>query len=413
MYKSVNDFMVTSDVTAGKILRPALGLIIASLAPWALAGSIIEPEKTAGDLGTPVARSGMAVAELRPQIRLYGASQPYDHGDPTTSEQYMMELVNRARANPAAEAARLGIDLNQGLDPGTINSAPKQPLAFNRNLIQSARGHSQWMLDTDTFSHTGSNGNNPYDRMVAAGYPFVGSWMLGENIAWKGTTGTFNVNEYTATLHDNLFKSPYHRENLMENGFDELGIGLIQGVFTVDGVNYNSLMCAQNFAASDGTPGPLVLGVIYRDANANHFYDPGEGLTGVRVTPSTGNYYAVSSSSGGYAVPYSGSGTVTITFSGGGLSSPVAKTVVTTGVNIKLDLDPGQLAQFIRSTTRWSPQNGFQARISGTSGLQVSVEYTLDLAGWQPLGTYTLVNGSYDFQDRNATATQPRAYRLR
>ena len=33
-------------------------------------------------------------------------------------EQLVIELINRARANPAAEAARLGIDLNEGLQPG-------------------------------------------------------------------------------------------------------------------------------------------------------------------------------------------------------------------------------------------------------------------------------------------------------
>ena len=30
-------------------------------------------------------------------------------------EQYLLELINRARADPGAEAARLGISLNQGL----------------------------------------------------------------------------------------------------------------------------------------------------------------------------------------------------------------------------------------------------------------------------------------------------------
>lgn len=35
-------------------------------------------------------------------------------------EQYLLELINRARADPGAEAARLGISLNQGLSPGTI-----------------------------------------------------------------------------------------------------------------------------------------------------------------------------------------------------------------------------------------------------------------------------------------------------
>src|SRR5258707_11440338 len=41
---------------------------------------------------------------------------------PSNLEQYEVELINRARANPAAEAARYGIDLNEGLAPGTIST---------------------------------------------------------------------------------------------------------------------------------------------------------------------------------------------------------------------------------------------------------------------------------------------------
>src|SRR3954470_25001788 len=101
---------------------------------------------------------------------------------PTAYEQYFLELVNHARADPAAEAARLGIGLNDGLSAGTISTAPKQPLALNPLLIDAAEAHSAWMLATDTFSHTGVNGSSPEDRMTAAGYAFSGSWTWGENI---------------------------------------------------------------------------------------------------------------------------------------------------------------------------------------------------------------------------------------
>src|SRR3954471_13948525 len=69
---------------------------------------------------------------------------------PTALEQYVVELINRARANPAAEAGKYGIDLNEGLKAGTISTAAKQPLALNPYLTDAARLHSQWMIDTDT-----------------------------------------------------------------------------------------------------------------------------------------------------------------------------------------------------------------------------------------------------------------------
>ncbi len=99
---------------------------------------------------------------------------------PSDYEQYLLELINRARSDPASEAARYGIDLNEGLSPGTISSDPKQPLAVNPDLVEGARAHSQWMIDNDVFSHTGANGSAPGDRMAAAGYVFLPPWSWGK-----------------------------------------------------------------------------------------------------------------------------------------------------------------------------------------------------------------------------------------
>ena len=75
-------------------------------------------------------------------------------------EQLMLELINADRARNGA-----------------------QPLAFDDNLNTAAENHSQWMIDTEIFSHTGINGSSAGDRMKAAGYVFSGSWSWGENIA--------------------------------------------------------------------------------------------------------------------------------------------------------------------------------------------------------------------------------------
>src|SRR3712207_1183737 len=126
---------------------------------------------------------------------------------PTAYEQYFLELVNRARANPGAEAARLGIDLNQGLTAGTIANTAKQPLAMNQFLNDSAQAHSDWMLATDTFSHTGANGSSAGDRMKAAGYVFTGSWTWGENISirWGGTVKESRSEEHTSELQSRQY----------------------------------------------------------------------------------------------------------------------------------------------------------------------------------------------------------------
>ncbi len=43
------------------------------------------------------------------QVTMVRALTLYDSGDPTPEEQLLLEYINRARANPTAEGARLGM----------------------------------------------------------------------------------------------------------------------------------------------------------------------------------------------------------------------------------------------------------------------------------------------------------------
>ena len=101
-------------------------------------------------------------------------------------EQLILELINRARANPEAEATRLGISLNAGLPAGTITSTPKQPLALNQQLQNASVGHTVDMIDRDFFAHTNPSGVTPGGRATAAGYNW---WTIAENIAYIGYFG--------------------------------------------------------------------------------------------------------------------------------------------------------------------------------------------------------------------------------
>lgn len=252
----------------------------------------------------------------------------------TAHEQLLLELVNRARLDPNGEAARLGISLNQGLAAGTLNGAVKQPLAPNVLLVDAARDHSDWMIANDVFSHTGAGGTDPGDRMTAAGYTFAGNWTWGENIAWSGTTGTPGLTSYTMQLHDNLFLSPCHRENILNGDFRELGTGISTGPFTSGGTTYNAVMATEDFAASG--PDVFVTGVAINDADHDNFYDIGEAHAGVTVSIAAGGN-DTTAAAGGYAVAFAG-GTAGVTFSGGGLASDVTVTIAAGAQNAKVDL---------------------------------------------------------------------------
>lgn len=249
-------------------------------------------------------------------------------------EQYMLELINRARANPAAEAARLGIDLNAGLPAGTISAAAKQPLAFNAALADAAEDHSAWMLNTDTFSHTGSGGSAPGARMKAAGYQFTGSWSWGENIAISSGSGMAIATATVDRQENGLFNSAGHRENLLGAGFREVGIGITSG----DYHGAAAVTTTQDFARSGSLP--FLTGVAFADRDGDRFYDPGEGLGGISVDArsSTGAVtHTTTWEAGGYqmALP---AGSYTLTFSGGGLEQPVVRQATLGSLNVKVDL---------------------------------------------------------------------------
>lgn len=253
---------------------------------------------------------------------------------PSAQEVLVMELVNRARANPETEAVRYGIGLNDGITGTAITATPKQPLAHNLLLIDSARTHSQWMLDADIFSHTGMNDSTPTMRMSAAGYLFTGSWMSGENIAWGGTTGSsINLTNYALQHHEGLFKSPGHRVNILEANFRELGLGQKQGFFLSNGNNYLSSMLTQNFARSGSSY--YLTGVVYKDSNNNEFYDVGEGLSGINIS-FNGTTYPVYAT-GAYSIPVS-NGSYNLTITGDALGSATYRTVQINNANVKMDV---------------------------------------------------------------------------
>lgn len=199
----------------------------------------------------------------------------------TAAEQYLLELINRARLDPATEAARFGIALNQGLAAGTIGTATQQVLAHDSQLELSAQRHSDWMLAADVFSHTGSGGSTATERMRAAGFEFSGSWRSGENLALSGTTGSLNLQAAITQHYDGLFRSAGHRANTLNAAFAEIGVAQVEGRFSQNGNTFNASLLTENFARS-GTD-VFVTGVAYRDADGNRFYGIGEGRADIWV----------------------------------------------------------------------------------------------------------------------------------
>lgn len=123
------------------------------------------------------------------------------------AERKMLQLVNEER-------------LEKGLDV----------LGWCERCAVVARSHSKDMYRHGYFSHIDSDGDDPFDRMQEAEIVYDAA---GENLSIAPTV---------AKSHDGLMTSPDHRENIMREFFDEMGVGCWRGPY--------GFMCTQVFRAT-------------------------------------------------------------------------------------------------------------------------------------------------------------------
>jgi uncharacterized protein YkwD len=110
----------------------------------------------------------------------------------------------------------------EGLIRDRINTIRQQqgldPLRPNPQLAQVAREYSQQMARRNFFSHTSPSGETPADRVRAVGLTY---WMVGENL-FQAT----NVPDLVPAAVQGWMTSPGHRENLLQPGYTETGVGI-------------------------------------------------------------------------------------------------------------------------------------------------------------------------------------------
>ena len=267
--------------------------------------------------------------------------------EPSASAVHFVECVNRARANPAGEASRYGIALNEGVPASkNISTTAKPPLAFNVKLVSAARAHAEDMALRDYFSHY-TQGTNaaPSDRCQAAGY----TAYSGENLAVNASTAALSVNGATAAMHhemlfvDTDYPDRGHRTNMMSTTHREVGVYLALGTSTMGGRTYPyAVYSACDFGSASG--GTYLCGVVYDDANGDAFYDVGEGLSNARLTLVETGATVAAWSSGAYSLPVTGlSGTYTLRLSFSNSSLSADKAVTLAGSNVKCDFRKSEL----------------------------------------------------------------------
>ena len=284
----------------------------------------------------------------------------------TPEDQLLLELVNRARADPLAEIERNVIadrrdsdltesdivtDLNADVEEDElISDEPKQPLAPHQSLIDAMHGHLEDMLARDYFGHDSPEGSSPSSRARREGYP-AGA---GENIAWSGRAGRGQQLERVEEVykrHRGLVRSVGHRINMMRENWREIGPGVEYGQYRENLTVYDSIMVGTLFGNRRGDN--FITGVAITDhVSRNNFYEIGEGMGNVLITATqegTDNSYSVvTGPTGGYALQVP-DGTYIVTASGGNLSRELmVRSIVVDGENVKVDFNnAGMTTRFI------------------------------------------------------------------
>jgi uncharacterized protein YkwD len=116
----------------------------------------------------------------------------------------VVELVNAARV--------------KSRKCGSEHYAAVPPLNPSQSLDEAALNHARDMAQRKFFEHRGSNGSQPKDRVLRAGYQ---PRLTGENIAF----GPESADEAVA----GWLASPGHCENIMDPRFKDIGVGVAIG----------------------------------------------------------------------------------------------------------------------------------------------------------------------------------------
>ncbi|MDQ6737943.1 MAG: CAP domain-containing protein, partial [Gemmatimonadota bacterium] len=203
-----------------------------------------------GQVAPPPAMAPVTVPEVPSpkgsNLAAATALQLYSIGSPTNDEQMYLEYINRARANPVAEAARLaattdvdvlGAYRSFGVNLVLMQSQfvllqPMPPLSINPLLTDAARAHSQDMLAKSYQGHTGSDGSSPATRNQpyltgANGYGFAENVYAYSKSVFYGHAG-FEVDWGGSAAAGGMQVPAGHRLNIHGN-YREIGVGVVSG----------------------------------------------------------------------------------------------------------------------------------------------------------------------------------------
>lgn len=136
------------------------------------------------------------------------------------------DLEQPSTATAADAAFALLCDMNQLRARNGVS-----PLRWDWRLWVAAQRHASDMAAKHYLAHAGLDGRGLQERVQPTGYiPVNPNWIIGENLG-------FGTNRLSSPLSIALgwMDSRFHRENLLDPTFRDVGVGIAEGPIAEDG----------------------------------------------------------------------------------------------------------------------------------------------------------------------------------
>jgi hypothetical protein len=360
---------------------------------------IEEPDKTSpGWFGKATSQSTAVMVE-------WTYHKTMDNEHPDDSEQQLLWLTNRARANPGQEGqwlatvddyyidmARSYFDVNLGVLQDEFESyAVEPPAAFDVRLYNAAKVHSEDLIRRDAQDH-----NQQFDRIDAAGFVYTQARGNVFSYAYTALFGhaAFNI-DWGAGDGTGMQPGRGHRKAIMslDGNYTNVGVAVVEEHEPSTGVG--PLVITGNYCSADPNEpdhyNRFIVGTVWSDLNSNGLYDPDEGIGGVTVSPDEGSFYAVTANSGGYAIPILVPGEIAVTFSGSSLEDEVVQPITVGSDSVLVDCIVDQ--EFYNPEVNTGPASVISSDSVNLTGLvnpnDQSAEYYFEYGSTPDLGDVT------------------------
>lgn len=202
-------------VAAAVIAAAALAALFIAAQDGAVVGAGLPPELSADGLAGMAGRAAGAALEVLEGARTLAHTSLPTPAGPDIGMDGAVSLVHRLTND---ERAAAGVP----------------PLARDAALDGIAQMHADDMAERGYFSHDTPEGAGPSDRAAASGYACAkaaGAYTrtgIGENIHYAG--GSYLYTEGVAAVAvGGWMDSPGHRANILDAGYDRLGVGIAIG----------------------------------------------------------------------------------------------------------------------------------------------------------------------------------------